>query len=87
MVAPPRATAAVIFPDDFDDERVLPVVRQLRRMRPRLFSLIVTRNPRRFRDVSKPDGRSLPPIMLPKPFYGWDILDAIRAHADASIFG
>jgi hypothetical protein len=80
MVAPPCATAAVIFPDDFADEDVVALMRRLRRTRPRLFSLIVTREPHRFVDVVKPDGRSLPPLMLPKPSFGWDILDAIRAH-------
>ena len=83
MVAPQCATAAVIFPDDFDDGVVLALVRTLRRIRPRLLSLIVTREPRRFHDVVQADGRSLPPIVLPKPSFGWDILDAIRAHDDS----
>jgi hypothetical protein len=82
-VAPLYATAAVLFPDDFSDEEVVTLVKRLRRTRPRLLSLIVTREPQRFHDVAKPDGRSLPPIMLPKPSFGWDILDAIRAQADA----
>jgi hypothetical protein len=82
-VASRCATAAVLFPDDFDDGDVLALVKQLRRARPRLFLLIVTRQPQRFRDVAKPDGRSLPPIILPKPSFGWDILDAIRAQSAA----
>ena len=82
-VAPRRATATVLFPDDFEDDEVLALIKRLRRARPRLFSLIVTRAPQRFHDVAKPDGRSLPPIMLPKPSFGWDILDAIRAQAEA----
>jgi hypothetical protein len=80
-VGPKAATAAVIFPDDFEHEEVLKIVRQLRRTRPRLLSLIVTREPRRFREAAQADGRSLPPIVLPKPSFGWDILDAIRAHS------
>lgn len=82
-VAPRRTTATVLFPDDFEDDEVRDLVKRLRRTRPRLFSLIVTREPQPFHDVVKPDGRSLPPIMLPKPSFGWDILDAIRAQADA----
>lgn len=82
VVAPDCATAAVIFPDDFDDRDVLSLVRQLRRTRPRFLSVLVTREPQRFRDVVQADGRSLPPIMLPRPSFGWDILDAIRAHVD-----
>jgi hypothetical protein len=76
------ATAAVLFPDDFEYEEVIALVRQLRRARPRLFLLIVTRHPQHFHDVVKPDGRSLPPVILPKPSFGWDILDAIRAQSD-----
>ena len=83
MVAPKRANAAVIFPDDFEDREMLKLVRLLRRTRPRLLSLIVTREPQRFRDVVQADGRSLPPIILAKPSFGWEILDAIRAHSDA----
>ena len=84
-VAPQRATAAVIFPDDFEDDDVLTLLRQLRHDRPQLLSLIITRAPQRFRDVVQADGRSLPPIMMARPSFGWDILDAIRAHADAAV--
>ena len=84
MVAPQRATAAVIFPDEFEEPQVLALMRQLRRSRPRFLSLIVTREPQRFHEVVQVDGRSLPPIILPKPSFGWDILDAIRAHANAA---
>jgi hypothetical protein len=84
LVAPELATAAVIFPDDFENEEVLVLLRALRRARPRLLSLIVTRAPQCFRDVVQDDGRSLPPVVLPKPSFGWDILDAIRAHSEAA---
>jgi hypothetical protein len=84
LVAPRVTTAAVIFPDDFEHEAVLKMMRQLRRVRPQLLSLIVTREPQRFREAAQSDGRSLPPIVLPKPSFGWDILDAIRAHSAAA---
>jgi hypothetical protein len=84
MVAPEFATAAVIFPDDFKSDEALLLVRELRRLRPRLLALIVTREPNRFRSVTDADGRSLPPIVLPRPSFGWDILDAIRAHAQTA---
>jgi len=83
-VAPPCATATIIFPDDFEHEDILALVRALRRRRPHILSLIVTREPQRFFEATKPDGRSVPPTLLPKPSFGWDILDAIRAHADES---
>jgi len=80
MVAPPCATAAVIFPDDFAEEAVLSLVNTLRRERPQLLTLLITRAPHRFRSLLFPDGRSLTPIILPRPSFGWDILDAIRGH-------
>lgn len=84
MVAPECATAAVIFPDDFEDRDVLALLLQLRRTRPRLLSVLVTGDPHRFRDaVEDFDGRARRPVTLPKPSFGWDILDAIRAHSDA----
>lgn len=84
VVVPEWATAAVIFPDDFENEEVLIFVRELRRARPRVLSLIVTREPQFFRGAVQDDGRSLRPIVLPKPSFGWDILDAIRAHSETA---
>jgi DNA-binding NtrC family response regulator len=80
MVAPAFATATVIFPDDFPDKDSLALVHHLRNERPQLLALIVTRQPARFRDAAAADGRSLPPIILPRPSFGWDILDVVRAH-------
>lgn len=81
-VAPECARAAVIFPDDYVAPDIIVFLRQLREVRPRLLALLVTSEPQRFRGVTAADGRSLPPITLPKPSFGWDILDAIRAHAE-----
>jgi hypothetical protein len=84
LAAPDCAGATVIFPDDFPDAEVIAFVRKLRRAHPRLLSLLVTSEPQRFRAIAEADGRSMPPIVLPKPSFGWDILDLIRAHADES---
>jgi hypothetical protein len=81
MVAPAFATATVIFPDDFPDEESLALVHHLRSERPRLLALIVTSQPLRFRDAAAADGRSLAPVILPRPSFGWDILDVVRAHS------
>jgi hypothetical protein len=83
VVAPRKATAAVIFPDDFEGGDIITLLRDLRRHRPRLLSVLVTREPQRIRDMVPADDGSLAPVMLPKPSFGWDILDAIRAHTDA----
>jgi hypothetical protein len=79
-VAPQCASAAVIFPDDFPEADVTALLRTLRRARPHFFALLVTRAPSRFRPSTRPDDRARPPIILPKPAFGWDILDVIRAH-------
>jgi hypothetical protein len=81
-VAPEHATVTVIFPDDFSEEAVLATLTKLRRKRPRLLTLLVTRAPRRLQSsLCNDDGVELPmPIILPKPLFGWQILDAIRAH-------
>ena len=84
MVAPSVVTATVLFPDDFATEKVLALIRDLRRSRPRVFALLITCEPQRYRAVVEANGLSLPPLVLPKPSFGWDILDAIRAHAGGS---
>jgi DNA-binding response OmpR family regulator len=76
----PDVAALVVFPDGFDEDEVADCVRSLRKARPRLLIVLVTAAPQRFASIVAPDGRSLPPIVLPKPAFGWTILDAIRAH-------
>lgn len=83
-VAPEGATATVIFPDDFDESIVLRLVGDLRRERPHLLTLLVTRAPKRYQSFLHDDDRSPRPIVLPRPTFGWDILDAIRDHAVSS---
>ncbi|HEX7604203.1 MAG TPA: hypothetical protein VF316_21440 [Polyangiaceae bacterium] len=81
---PLKSTAVVIFPDEFVIDDVVASITSLRSARPRLLILLVTGAPQRFRPALEPDGKSLPPVVLPKPAFGWTILDAIRAHASAS---
>src|SRR4051812_30317253 len=52
-VAPSRATAVVIFPDDFGEAEVIALVQQLRRSRPRVLALLITREPQKFRSVAE----------------------------------
>lgn len=76
----PANDAVVLFPDDFDPPGVVELIAKLRRTRPRLLLLLITRQPQRFEAVVAPDGRSTPPLVLPRPSFGWTILDAIRSH-------
>ena len=74
-------TAVVLFPDDFAVKEVLRALARLRREQPSVLLLLVTREPRRYAP-SAADGAGRVPIVLPKPAWGWTILDAIRLAAE-----
>ena len=69
---PPR-TAVVVFPDELSLVGVLQGIARLHKARPRLVSLIVTRQPSRFASLS-----AARTAILPKPAWGWSILEAIQ---------
>jgi hypothetical protein len=77
----PETTAVVLFPDDYDATQVESRLAELRKRRPQVLPLIVTRAPHRFAPAA--DGGSTPAVVLPKPTFGWSLLDAIRAHAQS----
>jgi hypothetical protein len=78
---PPAATALVLFPDDFGRPDVQALVLTLRRARPRLLIVLVSSAPQDLGPAVEPDGHSLPPVVLPRPAFGWTILDTIRNRA------
>jgi hypothetical protein len=61
---------------------VLKEVACLRRDLPDVLVVLVTREPRRFTEAFVGDDRVPVPIVVPKPVWGWIILDAIRGHLD-----
>jgi len=71
-------SAIVFFPDEFSCNDVLREVTRLRRDRPTMLQLLVTREPQRYAELTDADGPELVPIVIPKPAWGWTILDAIR---------
>jgi DNA-binding response OmpR family regulator len=75
-----RACAVVLFPDDFSDRRALAFVESMRRLQPGVLLIIVTRQPHRLTGLVADGDRSVRPLVLPRPSFGWSILDAIRAH-------
>jgi len=79
---PRETTALVLFPDEYPNAGVEKFVLSLRRARPKLFILLVTSAPQNLGASVAPDGRTTPPVVLPKPAFGWTILDAIRAAVD-----
>jgi len=76
------STAVVVFPDDFDAPEVAATIAHLQGARPRVLIVLITREPRRFTAARDARSRSIPIVILPKPSFGWSILDAIRAHVD-----
>lgn len=83
-MVPPAATAVVLFPDDFQRREVEAALVALRRARPNLLIVVVTGAPQHLGAALEPDGHSVPPLVLPKPAFGWTILDAIRGRAHRS---
>lgn len=75
-----NASALVLFPDEFDQADVVASLRSLRAKHPRLLFLLVTAAPQRVRAACEPDPHGLRTVVLPKPTFGWNLLDAIRAH-------
>jgi hypothetical protein len=75
---PSAANAVVLFPDELDASTVIAEVRALRARRPTLRLVVVTSSAPRLRPALDADSHSTAPIVLPKPAFGWSILDAIR---------
>jgi hypothetical protein len=75
-----RATtlAFVLFPDDFRWENVIAAIAALAEARPRALPLVVTAQPQRFRALAA----SQTVVVVPRPAWGWTILEAVRAHLD-----
>jgi hypothetical protein len=70
--------AAVYFPDEYGAEEALEVIQKLRRAHSGLLVVIVTRQPHTFVRALDDDEGGRAPIVIPKPAWGWTILDAIR---------
>jgi hypothetical protein len=78
-------SVVVIFPDEFDENVVVENVASLRAAHPRLLILLITGASLRYHSALVPEGRSVPPLVLPKPAFGWSILDAIRAQVEPEV--
>lgn len=83
-VVPPESTTLVLFPDEYQRRDVEIFLPALRRRRPQLLILLVSSAPQDLGAALEPDGHSLPPVVLPKPAFGWTLLDAIRNRAAES---
>jgi DNA-binding response OmpR family regulator len=72
---PPSRAALVVFPDDYPLHDVRSALATLGRARPKALPVLVSSNARRFADM---EGA----LVLPRPVWGWTLLDAIRARLD-----
>jgi len=68
-----RNLAVVLFPDDFRRDKVLAALADLAALPRPVLAVLVTAHPRKFEQA---DGV----MILPRPAWGWSILEAIRAH-------
>ena len=78
---PPATTALVVFPDELPLADVVEDLAAVREQQPWLLLLLITAHPQRFAALSR-DGHPVQAIVLPKPVFGWTIVDAIRHHAE-----
>ena len=77
----PTTVAVVLFPDDFSSESVMATVIEIGARGPGILRVLVTGHPKTF-DALVQGRRNV--LVVPRPVWGWTILDAIRAHVDGS---
>jgi len=77
---PPSAAAVVFFADDFRALEVAAALTVLGARLPKVLVVLVTADPASF--LSLPSSDAAASLVLPKPVWGWTILDAIRAHLE-----
>lgn len=75
--------AVVVFPDDFPAHEVAAYLSLIRMRRTDLTIVIVTKEPAVYRAMTIADDRPLRATVLPRPAFGWTILEAIRAVFDS----
>lgn len=69
--------AVVIFPDDFRWEKVAAALARLAALRRPVLTVLVTAHPQKLEKVRPAEDI----VIMPRPVWGWKILDAIRAPA------
>jgi DNA-binding response OmpR family regulator len=77
-VASPSTIAFVLFPDDFAWEQVVVALATLAEQQPRALPVLVTARPDRFERLTAAESV----LIVPRPVWGWTILEAIRAHIE-----
>jgi hypothetical protein len=73
-----NVAAVVIFPDDFRWEKVEAALAELAGVRPLILTVLVTAHPQKFEKLRAAEKV----IIMPRPVWGWTILDLIRAQIE-----
>jgi hypothetical protein len=76
---PESVRALVVFPDDFAAHEVNTYLSIVQARRPELSLVIVSREPATYSAMRGMNGHPLNATVLPRPAFGWTIVDAIRA--------
>ena len=75
-----RASGAVVLmPDDFDMGEVTDCLRRLLSRVPAPLVIVVTAAPSRFEPLVRRFGAPNSVVVMPKPVWGWTILDLLRS--------
>ena len=82
--APEPSKAVVVFPDRLGVEQVVPWALAVREKWPQLLLLLVTGEPQRFSTMLIKERGLSSLVVLPKPTFGWTIVDVIRVHVDSA---
>ena len=70
--------------DDFEAESLMSALATLRSQRFETLPVIVTKEPKRFESLPSAE-RGVLLLDVPKPVWGWTILDALRARLDSKV--
>jgi hypothetical protein len=81
----PSTVSIVLLPDDFDVGEVTDGLCNLLMRSPSSRLIVVTTTPRQFEPLIESVGSTDSVVIMPKPVWGWTILDLLRQGRDASI--
>jgi hypothetical protein len=75
---PERVRVLVVFPDDFPAHEVATYLSVVRTRRRDLGLVIISKDPPTYTAMTAMNGHPLHATVLPRPAFGWRIVDAIR---------